>query len=302
MFNLGTLLSFYSSFSWPNNHTARQKFHNFHGQLAARLECGQSVYDNRLKRSPAISLISILLFSSPDVHLRSLNKTFVDGVMNKAIWDKYIEKLRHEWQAITLYVGVPSDFNTWKFADKIFQATFLLAVNVAFLAIQSVDVNRESYRSAAQIFSYLSAISSIGSIAQSLIIIRNSWENIRGDAVRLTVFLLHHFFFNTIPIQMTFLYSRQHYENGLEMLAIRFSLPHALIMWGWVIFSLEPLCIITLTWYVGYLRLLQHSGWCASITRTCWLWWWLAHFRWSLFLSSSGVSPWHGNSQRPVCR
>ena len=50
----------------------------------------------------------------------------------------------------------------------------MLNANVAFLAIQSVDVNANAYRSPAQISSYLSVIANIGSIALGLLLLRQN--------------------------------------------------------------------------------------------------------------------------------
>ena len=50
----------------------------------------------------------------------------------------------------------------------------MLNANVAFLSIQSVDVNYGPYRSPAQISSYCSIANSIGSIILGLILVRQS--------------------------------------------------------------------------------------------------------------------------------
>lgn len=59
-----------------------------------------------------------------------------------------------------------------------FKATVMLNANLAFLSIQSVDVNTLPYRSPAQISSYLSVTANIGSIVLGLLLIRhNRMEN-----------------------------------------------------------------------------------------------------------------------------
>ncbi len=67
------------------------------------------------------------------------------------------------------------------------QSTVLLNVNVAFLAIQSVDdSSAKEGRSPAQISSYISVIASIGSIILGLLLIRkNRWmaKNSPAEAV-----------------------------------------------------------------------------------------------------------------------
>jgi len=50
----------------------------------------------------------------------------------------------------------------------------MLNANLAFLAIQSVDVHTNSHRSPAQISSYLSVMANIGSIVSGLLLMRHS--------------------------------------------------------------------------------------------------------------------------------
>jgi len=71
------------------------------------------------------------------------------------------------------------------------QGTILLNANVAFLAIQSVDVNSPTH-SSAQIASYSSTIASIGSIAIGLLLIRRvRSREVRSDMVRLSNRIQH---------------------------------------------------------------------------------------------------------------
>jgi hypothetical protein len=62
-----------------------------------------------------------------------------------------------------------------------FQATVFLAVNVAFLAIQSVDI-ANPYRSPVQISSYSSVIANSGSIALGLLLMRQNRTKSRDAA------------------------------------------------------------------------------------------------------------------------
>jgi len=60
----------------------------------------------------------------------------------------------------------------------------MLNANLAFLAIQSVDVNTNPYRSPAQISSYLSVTANIGGIILGLLLMRhNRMENQTGEIV-----------------------------------------------------------------------------------------------------------------------
>jgi len=58
----------------------------------------------------------------------------------------------------------------------------MLNANVAFLAIQSVDVDANPYRSPAQISSYLSVAANIGSIILGLLLMRQNRTKIRETA------------------------------------------------------------------------------------------------------------------------
>ncbi|KAJ3516742.1 hypothetical protein NLJ89_g929 [Agrocybe chaxingu] len=182
---------------------AHARFHNFHGEAHARIERNISVYgESTTRRTWLIRTMSPILFSAPDVHLRTLQKMWVDKLMHKAVWEESVKKMNDEWQEFILF------------------ATVLLNANVAFLAIQSVDIEQDPYRSAAQISSYLSVTASIGSIILGLLLIRQNRTKNRETAEDVHKFLLR----------------RSHSSLGLETLAILYSLPYALLMWAMVSF------------------------------------------------------------------
>jgi len=84
-----------------------QRVYNFHGQPCARLNRDQSVYCNDWKpRSFLMTMLSPVLFCAPDVHLRGLEKIWVDGVMHSTAWGLFMGKLNTEWQEFTLYVSL----------------------------------------------------------------------------------------------------------------------------------------------------------------------------------------------------
>ncbi|KAH6917967.1 hypothetical protein BKA70DRAFT_1415993 [Coprinopsis sp. MPI-PUGE-AT-0042] len=181
---------------------ARQKFYNWYGVPQRRLYRDQSVHGTTKKRTWLIKLLSPLLFSAPDVHLHSLHKMWVDGIMHGPVWVKAIKKLNEEWQEFILY------------------ATVLLNANVAFIAIQSIDTQEGSYRSPVQVASYLSIVASIGSIIIGLLLVRQNRTRAHGTANDVCKFLLE----------------RSHPTLGLETLAILYSLPYAMLLWGMVSF------------------------------------------------------------------
>jgi hypothetical protein len=63
------------------------------------------------------------------------------------------------------------------------KATVMLNANLAFLAIQSVDVNTHPYRSPAQISSYLSVAANIGSILMGLLLMRHNRMESQTDEI-----------------------------------------------------------------------------------------------------------------------
>lgn len=116
------------------------------------------------------------------------------------------------------------------------QNTVLLNANVAFLAIQSID-NFSSHpgRSPAQIASFLSIVASFGSIILGLVLARKhraKSKDTATDAVR-AVFILGHRM-TLIDNQARFLNSWMRNRLGLATLAILYSVPYALLMWGYV--------------------------------------------------------------------
>lgn len=69
----------------------------------------------------------------------------------------------------------------------------MLNVNVAFLAIQSVDVNNGPYHSPAQISSYLSIVANIGSITVGLLLVRQNYIKNEGSGDNLVSRSYYHY-------------------------------------------------------------------------------------------------------------
>ncbi|OBZ72779.1 hypothetical protein A0H81_07310 [Grifola frondosa] len=181
---------------------AHQRYLSFHGQLCARLNRGQSVHGGSQAHTIFISIFSPLFFNAPRVHLRDLEKVAMDGLIALPSWSQFMGKLQTEWQEMILY------------------ATVLLNANVAFLAIPSVDTGAD-HRTPEQISSYLSILTSIGSILSGLLLIRYHRVKPRDKAANAVI-----------------LTSMKHPSLGLGMLALTYSLPYALLMWGMMTFLL----------------------------------------------------------------
>ncbi|KAJ7792414.1 hypothetical protein B0H14DRAFT_2470155 [Mycena olivaceomarginata] len=183
---------------------ARIRVYNFHGEPGARLNVEQSVHDTVKKRTALIKTLSPLLFYAPDFHLLGLHAIYTDGLIRHRGWSEFVTRLNSEWQEFTLY------------------ATVVLNANVAFLAIQSVDNNGaiSSTRSPTQISSYLSMLTSIGSIIIGLLLVKHHRNRDRASAADAAKFIFH----------------RTHPTLGLETLAVLYSLPYAMLIWSMVSF------------------------------------------------------------------
>lgn len=208
-----------------------------HGQRHARLDRNQSIHGNGVRpRSWLMQAFSIAFFMAPEVHLRDVEKLYVDRIVLTSSWKRHILKLQGEWQEFILY------------------ATVMLNANVAFLAIPDVIIfpdnnlepgagnNIQSYlsplRSPAAIASYVSIICSVGSIVLGLMLVRHNRTRNRDVAPEAAAY-------------MQAQESRWFYH---EPLAILYSLPYALLMWamlsfliGIMIFTLKNTDVATQT-------------------------------------------------------
>ncbi|KAJ7770192.1 hypothetical protein DFH07DRAFT_806033 [Mycena maculata] len=176
-----------------------ERYINFYGQESARLIRHHSIYGEpswKERRSRLMSLLSPVLFYAPDVHLKSLNKIWVDRIAAKEPWREMIAKEISEWAEHTAF------------------ATILLNANVAFLDIPNVESEGPS-QSLTQIFSYISTVLVIGSIILGLMLGRQHRTKHIGRAVEAANFLGMH---------------------DLETTAIIYALPYALLMYGMIFF------------------------------------------------------------------
>jgi hypothetical protein len=185
------------------NHFRHCQYLNYHGQQCARLSRDQTVHgDTYQERSVMMRCLAPFLFNAPYEHVHSLHKLYVDSIVNQLDWRSFVQNLNAEMQ----------DFNLL--------ATVLLSVNVGFLAIQSVDEG--GGYSLSQVASYVSVISSFGSMLLGVNIARQSYA--RGP--------------DMVDNVQAWLESLVHLKHGLETLAIMYSLPYALLMWGMIFFVL----------------------------------------------------------------
>jgi hypothetical protein len=165
---------------------AHWRFLYFHGQRHARLERDKTVYDKPLReRTLLITLVSPLLFLAPEVHLRDVEKLWMDEVIIETVWKAFMAKLLEEWQDVVLWV-ILTGFFEFPLTYVTHQSTVMLTANVGFLAIPGVVITNLSgaaitspsqliiSTSPAQIASSLSIQASVGSIVISLLLLRHN--------------------------------------------------------------------------------------------------------------------------------
>ena len=87
--------------------SAHWRFLYFHGQKHARLIRDQSVYDKpKHERSLLFTILSLLLFMAPGVHLRDLEKLWTDEVIIESVWRNHVMMLLGEWGDMILWVRI----------------------------------------------------------------------------------------------------------------------------------------------------------------------------------------------------
>ncbi|KJA18463.1 hypothetical protein HYPSUDRAFT_218249 [Hypholoma sublateritium FD-334 SS-4] len=184
------------------------KFVNCYGETFSRVEHNVSIFGDKLdKKTWVLKMLSPLLFLAPDIHIRNLRRMWIDRNLYKVVWERLVGKLNNEWQQCILL------------------ATVMLSSNVGYLSIQGVDLNGGTARSPGQIASYLSLISNIGSIILGLLLMRQNQTKKDAD------------------IDLGGVLGKDHQLLGVETVAILFSLPYALLIWGVVAFLVAFFCL-----------------------------------------------------------
>ena len=63
------------------------------------------MYNNiKTRRTPLIKVLALFFWNAPEVHLRGLEKIWIDGIIAIIPWGSFIGKLQNEWQEFVLYV------------------------------------------------------------------------------------------------------------------------------------------------------------------------------------------------------
>ncbi|PPQ81490.1 hypothetical protein CVT25_015662 [Psilocybe cyanescens] len=187
---------------------AQSRVYDSHGEVQNRLKNEVQVATYAVQtpqRTWFIKIVSPLLFSAPNLYLRTLRRMWVIGATHTSVWDQGVTRLRHEWR------------------EFIFWSILLLIANAALLGIRDVGLRHLDleHRSGAQISSYVSVVFAIGSIFLGLIFrehILTSSRDLIGDVNAYTA-------------------RRAYSLVGIEARAIVYSLPYVLLMWSVIAFA-----------------------------------------------------------------
>ncbi|KAF9240017.1 hypothetical protein BU15DRAFT_74245 [Melanogaster broomeanus] len=212
------------------------KFVNFHGQVGARLNADQSLYDSdRVGRKKDRSLsyfvrvLDTILFNAPSVHIEQLHGIWVDQTINLLRWQSFIGTLCNEWNGFTIY------------------STVLLAVDVSFLAIPEMD-GSTAIQTITQLAVYFSTTSAVGSLIASVLLTNQSRGRALKSADQAVLRLLAPAFdltdFHLHKPQVSYMQRMADTSFGLDTLGIMYSLPFGLIMWGLVFFIIALSLIV----------------------------------------------------------
>ncbi|THH05891.1 hypothetical protein EW145_g4467 [Phellinidium pouzarii] len=204
--------------------------------------------------------------SAPFIASERLKKLWIDNAIKTRHWKTFQLKLERDWEGFVLY------------------STVLLNGNVAFLAIPSVmsDNNGPLWYSPAAVASQISIVASLGSIIIGLLLVRQlriSASDCANDAI-------------------AYLERRTHPQLGLETMAILYSLPYALLMWGMLTFlgSVAIVCFYDVNDTATILtRMLYGVAWLFVLLLICWTvltgWETTSHVNWRSLLPNFVFHP-----------
>ncbi|KAF9241126.1 hypothetical protein BU15DRAFT_45259, partial [Melanogaster broomeanus] len=188
--------------AFTSHHVMHTQFLNFCGQVGARLDADKSVYSKEVATKQPISvflgLLDFALFGAPAAHLRGAQRIWVDKTINGSRWKKYISGLNNEWGGFTIY------------------STVMLAVDISFLSVPGVDTANLYSQSGPTLAIYASIITSTSALIVSVLLA----AKIRGNEV------------DSVEGGARYMESMTRSVFGMEGLAVMFSLPYALLIWG----------------------------------------------------------------------
>ncbi|KAI6139972.1 hypothetical protein BKA82DRAFT_774729 [Pisolithus tinctorius] len=195
---------------------SRIHFLNFHGQPCARLDVDHSIYyprNHRLRTSLLLHVLSFLLFGAPWRYVETLRGVWVDETVNLPRWKAFVARVIDEWGGFTIY------------------STVMLAVDISLLGIAGSD--SKTYQSVTVIAIYVSVICTVGSIVAS-VVLTGMWRDKAENAEEVAKYM------NEITDTVI----------GVDHMAIMFSVPFGLLIWGMTSFLVAFLDLIYTSTYL----------------------------------------------------
>ncbi|KAF9237044.1 hypothetical protein BU15DRAFT_14813, partial [Melanogaster broomeanus] len=198
----------------------RVHFFNFHGQLGARLDVDQSIYETareRSRTSVVLRIVNWIFFGAPAVHSEGLQRLWVDRTVNQPRWKAFVANVNNEWAGFTIY------------------STVMLAVDVSFLAVPGVETSSPTSNPppVSVVATYMSILCTIGSLVASVILTSQSQRTGYGSAADTVSFLE--------GLTSTLI--------GIDHLAIMYSVPYGLLLWSMVFFIVALFDVIFTSTY-----------------------------------------------------
>ncbi|KAG1762584.1 hypothetical protein EDD22DRAFT_952979 [Suillus occidentalis] len=181
-------------------HLCRTKFVNFCGQPGARLDVDQSLYEesNAYSKNILFHVMNFILLGSPDAQSKVFRKVLVDEHIVDQRWEQYMDKLNSDWNEYTIF------------------STVMLAVDISFLAVQSVQTQPPVI-----LLSYMSTLCAMGSLVVTLLLVGQVNKYLRGSRTVMAAFLV----------------GMSGSVFGIESFPLMLSLPFGLLIWGIILFA-----------------------------------------------------------------
>ncbi|KAI9444163.1 hypothetical protein H4582DRAFT_2053868 [Lactarius indigo] len=216
----------------------------------------QSILRKKQERSLLTTLLSLLLFLAPEVHLQEIENAWTDEIIIERVWKEFTTKLVGEWEELILWVchGAAFKLEFSSFTRLIFPSTVMLSANVGFLAIPGVVIFNiinsitsasqvDIFVSPAQIASSMSTLASVANIVIGMLLVYHNGPKQNADPAGAVSAQLISW------RQSVYFYKRVHRTLGFEPVAIVFSLPWALLMWAQAISPRRACFFITLLFF-----------------------------------------------------
>ncbi|KAL4070321.1 hypothetical protein J3A83DRAFT_4412364 [Scleroderma citrinum] len=189
------------------------QFLSFHGQPEARLDTDQSIYESaeyRARTSILLRIVDYFLFGTPSTYSEEIKRVWVDELVNLPRWRAFITTMATDWAGFTIY------------------STVMLAVDVSLLAVPGVDPATSVFQPVSVIAIYISVICIVGSLLSSIILINQSRASARSSSGEVSEYLMN----MTSSL------------IGTDYMAIMYSVPFGLLIWGMILFLVSFVSVI----------------------------------------------------------